>query len=134
MIALDANVLIALQDASHPLHQPANQLISEAIANDEDLMISELTLAETLVHRVIRGEATQFLNDLAALGVKPQPINPGDGLALAKLRAKHSTLRMPDAVVLHLALRLDALATFDKRLAATAQTAGVSRILGLPQS
>ena len=122
MIVLDASLLIAYLSTSDPHHQGSLTILAEHAA--EPLATPALTLAETLVGPARAGRATDVLEALSTLELTViQDVEPA---TLAALRAS-SGLRMPDAVVLHTALRhTAALATFDERLAAAAVASGVT--------
>jgi predicted nucleic acid-binding protein len=122
MIVLDASLLIAYLSTSDPRHRRSVTILAEHAA--EPLAIPALTLAETLVGPARAGRASEVLEALSAMELTViQDVEPS---TLAALRAS-SGLRMPDAVVLHTALRhTAALATFDERLAAAAVASGVT--------
>ena len=130
MIAIDANVVIALQDEGHRIHRQARELFRKAIDEREDLAISVLSLAETLVHHARAGGGIDVAQRLTELGAREYELPIGQAHELARLRAATS-LRMPDVVVLHLAGMVGALATGDRRLADAARAQGVTRVIGL---
>ena len=123
VVVLDAGALIALHDSDDAHHEWAMQMFREIIIFD--LAMSVLTYAEALVHPTRAGKAKRFDANLQGLGVQLQPLETHDGAELAKLRVK-SGLKMPDAVVLQLALKLKAsIATPDKGLAQEARKLSV---------
>lgn len=120
MIVLDASVVIAFLAADS--HGPAARAFF-AQTLDDDLRMNELTLAETLVGPARAGRTDVALAHLRRLRIGTVSLT--DPVTLARLRADTS-LRMPDAVVLHCALTHGAaLATFDRTLAARAAELGV---------
>jgi len=122
MIVLDASLLIAYLSTSDPHHRRSVAVLAEHAA--QPFAIPALTLAETLVGPARAGRATEVLEALSTLELTViQDVEPS---TLAALRAS-SGLRMPDAVVLHTALRhAAALATFDERLSTAAVASGVT--------
>jgi predicted nucleic acid-binding protein len=123
LIALDASVVIPTFSAGDPDNARARQVIVEGAA--EGFAMSVLTLAETLVHQVEGDTATRAEQLVEQMGVQVRPIRADQGSQLAYLRAT-TRLKMPDAVVLALALECGRLATFDTRLARTAAAMGVT--------
>ncbi|BDZ52182.1 hypothetical protein GCM10025867_44230 [Frondihabitans sucicola] len=123
MIVLDANVLIAYLDQRDDSHRSALDLLESQVA--EELRASVLTVAEALVHPTRHGRDGASLDSLSAIGVEVVGVSADEARDIARLRAE-SRLRMPDAVVLHLAVKTSgAVATFDTTLARVARDAGV---------
>jgi predicted nucleic acid-binding protein len=122
VIALDASALIALTNLEDQHHVAARAMFA---ANREPLVMSALTLAEFLVYPVRAGTEDAASDLVARLGVRVDGVASGDAAAIARVRA-HTRLRMPDAVVLELALRLRGkVMTFDAALASAAKTLNV---------
>lgn len=123
MIVLDASFLIALLKESDPHHTWAMQLWQ---SNDqEDFVISALTLAETLVAPYRNNVGIEFEELLSELELDVAPLTEMDLPALAITRAT-TKLRMPDAVVLHTAtVRTAAVFTADSTLAKATRDAGL---------
>lgn len=123
LVVLDAGALIALHDSDDAHHEWAMQLFRETIIFD--LAMPVLTYAEALVHPTRAGRAKRFDANVQGLGVQLQPLEIHDGAELARLRVK-TGLKMPDAAVLHLALKLKAsIATTEKALAEEARKLSV---------
>lgn len=123
MIVLDASVLIAYLDGDDNHHVAAETLLAGAI--DDDLGANPLTLAEVLVVPVRDGrlEATQAA--LRDLEVEELPFPPASAVRLAQLCAS-TGLKMPDCCVLLAAEHAGAsVASFDERLAQTAEDRGL---------
>lgn len=121
LIILDACVLIALTDGTNTFHADARHILS----GEEDFAITALTGAEVMVHPIPAavGSWSDLLRDL---GVAVIPIEAPDMEAIAATR-RQSGLKMPDALVLWLALRRNAdVATFDQRLAAQVKEHGLT--------
>ncbi|MDR1825493.1 MAG: type II toxin-antitoxin system VapC family toxin [Bifidobacteriaceae bacterium] len=123
MIVFDAKLLVAFYTPGHS-HQARAVAALAAVATEPRAM-SALTLAEFLVHPAASGATTKAEANVKALGIAIRDIQPEDAAPLARLRAS-TGLKMPDAVVLHLAIKEGAsLLTFDDRLAAAARDYGV---------
>ena len=118
---LDASVLIAFFDPANVHHDAAKGIISRG----EAMAASALTVAEVLVPPDRQGLAVSVHEDIEALGVAVAPIADSHCVGIAHVR-NDPGLRMPDAVVLHLAQTQGAaLATFDQRLDNAARSVGV---------
>ena len=121
MIVLDACVLIALTDRSNTWHDEARQIL----ARPGGFAICVLTGAEIMVYPVPPDLGT-WQRLFADLGIDVWSIEAADMPLIADER-RTSGLRMPDALVLWLARRLDAaVATFDQTLATRARQFGVA--------
>lgn len=119
MIVLDASVLIAFLDGEDNHHAAAEQLLTEAI--DDDLAVNSLTLAEVLVAPARDGRLDPVLAALHALEIQELPFPADTAVRLAQLRAT-TGLKMPDCCVLLAAEDAAAtVASFDERLARTAE-------------
>ena len=119
LIVLDASAIIALFDHTDSHHEWALKMLRDTAAFD--LATSTLTYAETLIHPTKAGKKNVFESAFAGLGVKVHPLLPGDALDLADVR-NQTSLRMPDAVVLALAVKLGAnIATTDQELGKAAR-------------
>jgi predicted nucleic acid-binding protein len=119
VIVLDASVLIAFLDGDDKHHAAAEQLLTQAI--DEDLAVNSLTLAEVLVVPVRDGRPDRVLAALHALDIQELPFPADTALRLAQLRAT-TGLKMPDCcVILAAEAAAAAVASFDERLAKTAE-------------
>jgi predicted nucleic acid-binding protein len=124
VIVLDANVLIAFLDGGDQHHAAAEQLLTQAI--DEDLAVNSLTLAEVLVVPVRDGCLDRVLAALRALEVQELPFPADTALRLAQLRAA-TGLKMPDCCVILAAEAAAAtVASFNERLAQTAEMRNLS--------
>jgi predicted nucleic acid-binding protein len=120
---IDAGLVIALLDADDAHHEWAARVLRTL--GPGRLKISVLTLAEAIVHPVMAGQGERALAAVRRLEVDVTTLTDADVLPLAELRAA-SKLRMPDAVVLHAAMRAStAIATTDRRLACAAVAAGL---------
>ncbi|KHL00049.1 hypothetical protein LK09_01515 [Microbacterium mangrovi] len=120
---VDAGVLIAFLDPDDAHHDWAVRVVRTL--GPGQARITALTLAEAMVHPAMAGRAEEARAGVRSLGVDVLPLTDDDVLPLAGLRAS-SRLRMPDAVVLHAAIRASAaVATTDRSLARSAVGAGL---------
>ena len=119
VIVLDASVLIAYLDGEDAHHAAAEALLAKAI--EDDLAVSSLTLAEVLVVPARDGRLDPVLAALGDLEVQELPFPADTAVRLAQLRAT-TGLKMPDCCVLLAAEDAGAsVASFDERLAQTAE-------------
>ncbi len=119
---VDANIIIALLDDQDAQHSVAANLIANT---DSDLLVHEITLAETLVHPYRAGAGALALHLIENLGIRTAESLPGFALYLAEVRAE-TGLKMPDCIGLALAMKLQHdLATFDNRLRNAATRLGL---------
>lgn len=119
VVVLDAGALIALHSSKDPHHQWALGMFSDTVTSD--WAMNPLTYAEVLVHPTKAGQKAKFEKSIKGLGITLGVISPEDAEKIAGLRVK-TGLRMPDVVVLHEALKLEAaIATTDKSLALQAR-------------
>jgi predicted nucleic acid-binding protein len=87
----------------------------------DDLVMSALSFAEVLVHPIRAGQRDKFERSIKGLGIRLASFEPEDAGDLAELRWR-SNLKMPDAVVLHQALKLKgSISTTDRGLAQQAR-------------
>jgi predicted nucleic acid-binding protein len=119
VIVLDASVLIAYLDSDDNHHVAAEALLVGAI--DDDLGANPLTLAEVLVVPARDGRLESAQTVLRELEVDELPFPRDTAVRLAQLRAS-TGLKMPDCCVLLAAEDAGAaVASFDDRLAHTAE-------------
>lgn len=113
-IYLDANILIAALggDATPDIASPLLDIIGSVgrSAAVVPFVTSELSLAETLVRSIRNGDEHQeqaFNNALTSSGwLETVPVSRGILWAAASLRARHPSLKLPDAI--HIATALSA--------------------------
>jgi len=128
LVVLDAGVLIALLDAHDSHHSWALDFFYETVS--EELAMSTLTFAEVMVHPQKEGKASEFQRSIAGLNLRFCGIGLEDAKWLSALRQR-TGLKMPDAVVLNLAMSQNAaLATTDGMLATQGGKEGI-RVLSL---
>jgi predicted nucleic acid-binding protein len=128
VIVLDASIIIAFLDRDDVHHAAAEQLLAHAI--DDDLAVNPLTLAEVLVAPVRENSLNPVLAALDALEIQELPFPADTALRLAQLRAT-TGLKMPDCCVLLAAEEAAAsVASFDERLAQTAEMRNLPVVRG----
>ena len=115
----DAGVVIAGLDASDAHHAAATRAFEAARDRRDAFVVPASAYAEILVRPAARGEATVARLD-AALDALPAAVADATrdiARRAATLRARHASLRLPDALVIATAVELDAdhLLTTDRR-------------------
>jgi predicted nucleic acid-binding protein len=100
LIVIDASVVIGFLDADDEHHEAAVAAL-EASASD-DLVLPATAYAEILVApaRKRSGAVDRVEEALSALTVRLEPVTPTIARSAATLRARHRSLRLPDALVL----------------------------------
>lgn len=123
LVVLDASALIALVSSKDPHHKWALEMFRDTASFE--LQMSALTQAEVLVHPARAGKLEKFLKLIRGLGLEITPIEEADASKLASIRS-NTNLKMPDAVVLNQALKVNgSIATTDNKLAKVAKSKGV---------
>lgn len=119
LIHLDAGVLIGFLDADDAHHTAARKFVTRAVDGAEPLAMAASALAECLVAPARRGEdAIRMVHDLLhRLPVDVIPLDADVATRAARLRARHRSLRLPDALVIATAAEhgADRLVTTDRR-------------------
>lgn len=119
LIHLDAGVLIGFLDADDAHHLASRELISTALDSADRVAMAASALAECLVAPARHGEdAIRFIHDLVRrLPIDVVPLDIEIATAAARLRARHRSLRLPDALVIATAAQrgADRLITTDRR-------------------
>jgi predicted nucleic acid-binding protein len=111
LTVLDAGVIIGVLDSSDPHHIAARDALAAAVEQGDALVVPASAYAECLVSPSRRGTAAvQVVNDfLFDLAAEVEPVTREVGAQAARLRARHgSRLRLPDALVIAVALHLNA--------------------------
>jgi predicted nucleic acid-binding protein len=100
LIVIDASVVIGFLDATDEHHAAAVAALG-ASASD-DLVLPATAYAEVLVAPARKGSGAvdRVEEALAALTVKLESVTPAIARSAASLRARHRSLRLPDALVL----------------------------------
>jgi predicted nucleic acid-binding protein len=126
-VALDADVLIAFLDASDEQHERAVEALRRPLAVGEQIVLGASVYAEVIVRPLQRGTHTIVDEFLDAVGARVIAIDQPLARRAAQLRARHRSLRLPDALALATALASDAaLVTLDQRLRRIAQREAMS--------
>ncbi len=115
LIVFDAGVVIGALDGADAHHAAAAEAIA---AHDEgDLRLPISAYSEVLVAPARAGRLDEVKGNLAMLGLAIDPIGESAAEEAARLRAKHPSLRLPDALVIAYAETVDAdeLLTTDAR-------------------
>jgi predicted nucleic acid-binding protein len=116
---LDAGVIIGLLDADDAHHQSAAQALAASLQAGDRLAMAASAFAECLVGPSRRGQrAVATVNELfARLPIVIVDLDADTAQRAAALRAKHGSLRLPDALVLATASQssADKLITTDRR-------------------
>jgi predicted nucleic acid-binding protein len=127
IVVLDASALIALASSKDPHHDWALKMFRDTTSFQ--LQMTALTQAEVLVHPAKAGKLEKFLKLISELDLEITPIESSDSSKLANIRAT-TNLKMPDAVVLHQAVKeKGSIATTDGQLAKVARSNGVGVFL-----
>jgi len=116
-VVIDADVIIAFLDAGDDQHERAIAALRDHLDSDAHLIVAASVYAEVLVRPMQRGLADVVDEFLAATGIDVVPVDRSAARLAAQLRARHRSLRLPDALALAVALTADAdLLTFDEHL------------------
>lgn len=107
---LDAGVIIGFLDANDAHHAAAHSALSDARTRNDRLVIPASAFAETLVGPSRKGTATvAAVCDLAdRVPIAIEPLDAEIAIAAAAIRARHQSLKLPDALVIATASHLDA--------------------------
>ena len=97
LIVLDASVLIALLDPNDALHTAARGALARHAG--DDLKLPASAYAESLVGPARRGQLAAAKRAIDALLLEIVPITSQVAEQAAGLRARHPSLRLPDALV-----------------------------------
>ncbi len=129
LTVLDAGVVIAVLDGSDTHHAPVLRALAGATGGGDRLVLPASAYAEVLVGPFKAGiRAVETVDSfLARAGVEITPADAEVARRAATLRARHRSLRLPDALVIATAgyLAADLLITTDAGWP-TARALGVS--------
>lgn len=118
-VVFDSSVILALLDPEDALHAPAVRAARERRSSDDDFVLPAIALAEVLVTAARRGDAELGARRDLVVAVfgPPRPVDELVALAAARRRARHRSLRLPDALVIATAdvTSADLILTGDKR-------------------
>ncbi len=116
-VVLDAGVVIGWLDAAGAHHQSSSAALDERAA--EDLRVPASAWAEALVRHVRAGSVDRARTAIRDAEIAVAPIDEAVAEEAAELRARHASVRLPDALVIAYAETVDAdeLLTTDSRWA-----------------
>jgi len=99
---LDAGVIIGFLDADDAHHLEAASALTRALDNGDRLAMAVSAFAECLVGPARRSEqAIQVARDtFERLPIEIVNLNPEMAVEAARLRSRHRSLRLPDALVI----------------------------------
>jgi predicted nucleic acid-binding protein len=116
-VVLDADVLIGFLDPADAQHERAVDVMRPLLTDEHEIHISASVYAEILIRPLHRGADAQVDAFLDVAEVQVVSLDRQLARRAAELRARHPSLRLPDALSLATARSLNAeLATFDRRL------------------
>jgi predicted nucleic acid-binding protein len=119
LTVLDAGVVIAGLDADDAHHAAAAAALAAAQDRSDSFLLPASAYAEILVRPAARGIEVVARVDAAldAMAISIADADREIARRAASLRARHSTLRLPDALVIATAIELEAdhLLTTDRR-------------------
>lgn len=132
LIHLDAGVVIGLLDATDAHHEPATRTLAEAVRSGDRLAMAASAFAECLVGPSRRGQrAVEIVDDLfVRLPIEIVRLDADIARMAAGIRAKHTSVRLPDALVMATAAHAEAdrLVTTDRRWP-TARKLGLATVI-----
>jgi PIN domain nuclease of toxin-antitoxin system len=120
-VVLDASVLLGFIDPDDALHGSALRAVTAVIDTGHEVVLPASVLADALVGAAregatVRDDAERRLLDAVD---RLHPVDRDVAVHAADVRARHGTVRLPDALVLATGRALDApVLTADKRWAA----------------
>jgi predicted nucleic acid-binding protein len=116
-VALDADIVIAFLDPADDQHAAAVAQLRPRLAAGDELLVGATVYAETIVRPLQQGTDATIDEFLDSAGIAVVPIDRALARRAAALRAKHPSLRLPDAMSLAAAIETDStLLTLDKKL------------------
>jgi predicted nucleic acid-binding protein len=116
-VALDADVLIAFLDPGDDQHSRAVGELRPRLTAGDELLVGATVYAEAIVRPLQQGTDATVDAFLDEAGIAVVPIDRAVARRAADLRARHPTLRLPDAMSLAVAIEANAsLLTLDKKL------------------
>lgn len=110
LTVLDAGVIIGFLDENDAHHAEARNALDDARTRNDRLVIPASALAEILVGPSRKGAAAvAVVRDLVdRVPIDVEPLDAEIAVAAAAIRARHRSLRLPDALVIATAGHLDA--------------------------
>ena len=121
-LILDASVLIGLLDTNDSHHDRAVDEVDQADRAARPLLTPASTYSEALVAFALAGRVPDAREAITGMGITVASLTAPIAEHAAELRARHDSLRLPDALVLATAHEHDGeVLTYDERLARTAR-------------
>ena len=116
---VDAGVLIGFLDSTDGHHAAAHRALAEALRRGDQLLIPASAFAEALVGPSRHGarSVTTIRDLIARVPFEISPLDESTAIVAADLRARHKSLKLPDALVIATAIVRDAdvVLTTDRR-------------------
>jgi predicted nucleic acid-binding protein len=124
-LILDASVLIGLLDTADTHHDRAIDDVEAADREGRRLLLPASAYSETLVAFARARRLEEARRAIAAMGITIVSLTDTIAERAAELRARHTRLRLPDAIILATAQEIGgSLLSYDRRLS---QLAGARR-------
>jgi predicted nucleic acid-binding protein len=110
LTVLDAGVLIGFLDANDAHHEAAHRALRDARDRNDRLVLPASAFAEVLVgpSRKSAEAVTTLQNMIERVPIEISPLDSDIAVIAAGLRARHHSLKLPDALVIATAAHLDA--------------------------
>jgi predicted nucleic acid-binding protein len=116
-LILDASVLIGLLDAVDTHHGRAVDDVEAADRQGHQLLLPASAYSETLVAFARARRLEEARRAITAMGITIVPLTDTIAERAAEIRARHSRLRLPDAIILATAQELGgSLLSYDRKL------------------
>jgi predicted nucleic acid-binding protein len=116
-LILDASVLIGLLDTADTHHDRAVDDVEAADREGRRLLLPASAYSETLVAFARARRLEEARRAITAMGITIVPLTDTIAERAAELRARHSALRLPDAIVLATAQEMGgSLLSYDRKL------------------
>ena len=103
-VALDADIVIAFLDPADEQHDAAVEILRPHLAAGRRLVLSASVYAEILVRPLERGTDALVEEFIDAIGADIVAVDRDIARRAAELRARHRSLRLPDAFSLATAM------------------------------
>ncbi|HEY7961782.1 MAG TPA: PIN domain-containing protein [Solirubrobacteraceae bacterium] len=133
-LILDASVLIGLLDAADAHHARAVDDTEAADRAGRALLTPASAYSEALVAFAQADRLGDARQAIAAMGIAIAALTATMAEQAAELRARHPSLRLPDAIVLACARELEGeLLSYDRRLTRISQV-GEGQVTGRPRT
>jgi predicted nucleic acid-binding protein len=116
-LILDASVLIGLLDTADTHHDRAIDDVEAADREKRQLLLPASAYSETLVAFARARRLEEARRAITAMGITIVSLTDSIAVRAAELRARHTRLRLPDAIVLATAQEMGgSLLSYDRRL------------------